>query len=46
MGGLAGLDFGGVKIAADALGIELDEDLLARLRIIEGEAIRQMTAKR
>ena len=46
MGGLAGLDFGGVKIAADALGIELDEDLLARLRIIEGEAIRQMKAKR
>lgn len=37
-----GLDYRALPVVAGALGIPADADLLARLRVLEGEALRVM----
>jgi hypothetical protein len=45
-GTATGFDYGALPIVAGALGLGLDEDLLGRLQVMEGEALKLMAAKR
>lgn len=40
-----GLDYAGVAVAAGALGVALDEDVLAGLRTMESEAVRLLAER-
>ena len=43
MAGVAvGLDYAALPVVTGALGVALDEDLLARLRILEGAAVKAL----
>lgn len=42
MGGAVGLDYAGAKIALDALGIDLDADLMADIQTMESAALSAM----
>lgn len=46
MGGVSGLDIVAVNIVAEAMNMTLDEDMLARLRIIECEVVSKMRERR
>lgn len=45
MGQPIGLDLGAVKVAADALGIDMDRGLLAKLQVIEFDSLKRMAER-
>ena len=46
LGGVFGLDYAGVRAAADAIGVAWSADLLDRLRVLESVATAALARKR